>query len=272
MEITRITEKNEAAFEHVLNDTSQKAYPNMVRIGAVDDDKNGVAALSALIDADFIEITSLYVQPKYRKQGYGKALIDTLCEMAKGDYTAITAYVLNDDETEEFLEEMGFDLFDSTEFYYVRLGALLRAEKCRRALLDNDTDEIKNISELDAKEQKIFSLFLSENDMPVQGGYNPEWSTVRFDGNEVADLVLAECMQNDVMIIWQSFDRKNPKRIADHMTKLISLIEFQDNMGNDTRISFTAYNEKFLEVLSILTGNPAHVSFGGRFRKGIKLL
>ena len=44
MEITRITEKNEAAFEHVLNDTSQKAYPNMVRIGATDDDKNGVAA------------------------------------------------------------------------------------------------------------------------------------------------------------------------------------------------------------------------------------
>jgi hypothetical protein len=56
MDITRITGNNEACFAHVLNGTAVTATENMLRIGAVDDEGNGVAALSAYFDAQFIAI------------------------------------------------------------------------------------------------------------------------------------------------------------------------------------------------------------------------
>ena len=272
MEISRITEKNEEYFEHVLNGTAAKASANMLRIGVVDDEGRAVGALSAYADAEFIDITSIYVLEEYRKKGFGKALIDTLTELAGDDYTSIMVFVYEDEDTERFLEEAGFEFFDSTELHFIRLGEVLRSEKCRRLLLNNDTDELMNISGLDSTQKKVFTNFLKENNMPERGGYDPYWSTIRFEGNEVADLMLVEPVEYGVNMIWQHLDKKDVKKITLHMTELIRKMEEEAEFSPLARLNFASDNTRFLEVLAQLTGSTAHINPAGKYKRGIKLL
>ncbi len=272
MDITRITGNNEACFAHVLNGTAVTATENMLRIGAVDDEGNGVAALSAYFDAQFIEVTSLYVQEKYRRQGYGRALMETLVSLAEDDYTSVTVYVYDDEGAEEFLKGMGFELFDATELHYIRLGEVLRSAYCRRLLLDNDTEEIKNISDLDENEIKILLGFFKKNHIPLKGGFDPHWSTIRFDGTEVADIYLVEPMNGDVNMILQSFDKKNPQKITMHMTELIRKMEEEAEFGPLARFNFASDNTKFLEALGRSMGSTAYINSAGKYKKAIRLL
>ncbi|MCR4797581.1 MAG: GNAT family N-acetyltransferase [Lachnospiraceae bacterium] len=77
MELTRIGSNNWNLFSPVVYDAYAQNAPEVLRIGAIEDGEVcGSISLSYFMSEDQAFIDSLYVVPKFRKQGKGKALVE----------------------------------------------------------------------------------------------------------------------------------------------------------------------------------------------------
>lgn len=84
-------------------------YIDRGRMFAVDD--NGIKAVCVVTDEgnQILEIKNIAVEPDYQRKGYGKALVDFICEKFKDEYSALQAGTGDSPLTVPFYEKCGFE-------------------------------------------------------------------------------------------------------------------------------------------------------------------
>lgn len=274
MQITRITEVNEEFFQPFLPDAADYERPELLRLGAVTDDNEVAGALAAVIDFEVIEIMSIYVLPEYRRQGYGRELVNTvisLAEQAEGSYSAISASFAEDLTVRAFWAALGFDIFGDMSMYQIRFGEIMRSEKCRKILLKGDTKGVRQISSLDDTEKRILDNYLTERSMPVTGYYDPDWSTVVFTEGEISSAMLIKPSMGRINVLWFGMDSKDIKEPLKHMATYIRKIEADPSYDGTTPIVFPADNDSLLDVVETFTGSKSHITMTESYSQAIKL-
>lgn len=84
-------------------------YIDKGRMFAVDD--NGIKAVCVVTDEgnQILEIKNIAVEPDCQRKGYGKALVDFICEKFKDEYSALQAGTGDSPLTVPFYEKCGFE-------------------------------------------------------------------------------------------------------------------------------------------------------------------
>lgn len=84
-------------------------YIDRGRMFAVDD--NGIKAVCVVTDEgnQILEIKNIAVEPDCQRKGYGKALVDFICEKFKDEYSALQAGTGDSPLTVPFYEKCGFE-------------------------------------------------------------------------------------------------------------------------------------------------------------------
>ena len=106
------SEKEHGAIYHGIN--SYAAQRGMVGTGgyffvAYDDNKNIIAAISGFDNFGPAEIGGLWVDERFRNQGYGEALVDKAEEWAKQkECKAVTVFTLKDWPACAWYQKLGF--------------------------------------------------------------------------------------------------------------------------------------------------------------------
>ena len=78
MVITRITKENELKFNYLFPREAWAHDSDLIRLGAIDDEGKGVAALSARVEGRNIRIISLFVLEGHRRRGIGRMMVKWL--------------------------------------------------------------------------------------------------------------------------------------------------------------------------------------------------
>ena len=84
-------------------------YIDRGRMFAVDD--NGIKAVCVVTDEgnQILEIKNIAVEPDCQRKGYGKALVDFICEKFKDEYSALQAGTGDSPLTVPFYKKCGFE-------------------------------------------------------------------------------------------------------------------------------------------------------------------
>lgn len=84
-------------------------YIDRGRMFAVDD--NGIKAVCVVTDEgnQILEIKNIAVEPDCQRKGYGKALVDFICEKFKDEYSTLQAGTGDSPLTVPFYEKCGFE-------------------------------------------------------------------------------------------------------------------------------------------------------------------
>lgn len=275
MQITRITMNNEEYFTPFLPDTADYDQPNLLRLGVVTDDGEAAGAIAAFIDESIIEFISIYIQKEHRRAGYGRALVDALIDLAaesEDEYTAICAYFPDKPAFSEFFEKTGFDIFYDSSMYQIRLGEVIRSERCRKLLLKNNAKGIRNVSSLSEAETRLFTNFLLENNVPPMGYYDPDWSSVLFDDGRVSSVMLRRATPDKVEVLWFGTEKNDSGDSAKHIIDFIQKMEDSEIYDNSTPIVFLGDDTKLIESLDYLMGGSIHIGVVEKYHQALMLL
>ncbi len=271
--ITRIDKKNEDFFLPLLPKTEQRERRGLLRIGVTDERRMAAGALTAVTGRDDIEITSIYVYPDQRRKGYGRALTDALLHMVEdGGYGALSAYLEQDEGTEAFLRQMGFEIFEGMELYRVRLGEIMRSDRLRDYLMEKDARGIREIASLDTMEKKGSVRYLTESSILPGADYDPEYSTVCVRDGKITSAMLAQRMPDGMEVIWTGDARVSDLEAMRHMMVLVRRMEQDTGYNGTSVIRFMSDSPVFRDMLHALSVST------GRFRQergyihGIKIL
>lgn len=275
MQVTRITNKNEKPFLPLFPGSALKASEDLVRLGILDDEGAVAGGLSARIYDRFIDILSLYIVPSFRRQGYGKKLLDTLADTAKAHgYEALTAEFTENTAALDFSGAMGFENFESKDFYFFTLKEFLRSPLYKKLVKGKKDNGISYVSALSLSERKIFERHIGTRH------YDPEWSTVCFEDGEYRSALLTEHelytingeKHNSVAILLLDAKENRPTDILHHIQALArkAINEFGEEADVTFRTTFA--NETIMRNMFELLGRKTHLHREGCFIHAVKLL
>lgn len=111
MNIYQATDKRDYLRLLLLADEQESMIENYLEKGAMYVlDDNGVKAEIVVYDEDngVLEIKNLAVEPRFQRQGYGKKLIDFICEHYKQEYNTLQVGTGDSPLTVPFYERCGF--------------------------------------------------------------------------------------------------------------------------------------------------------------------
>ena len=273
MKITLINKENEDAFMSFMSNEIYKDNEELLRIGALDDDDNVAGALAAQISTVGADILSLYVNPEYRRKGYGREMVNTVFSLVSGtESNRVSAHFPKDDTAMAFFDAMGFELIEDMAIKYARLGEILESPVCRKNVLSANSDNVRIISELNAEEKNHFANYMKKRGFWVSGYYDPEYSSVCLDGDRITSTMLAHAGDGVAAILWMDFDRSYQKQLFKHMGVLIRRLESDERFDRSSKVFFAAQNEKFVDILSKLTLDPGIIKKEDSYIFGAKVI
>ncbi len=273
MRVTRITSQNEEYFLPLLHEQARKERPGLLRLGVTDDGKKPAGALSAFAGSKDIELSYVYILHEFRRQGYGRALVDLLVKLARiSGYEILSAYAENSYENQAFLRDTGFELFEGAEVYQARLGELIRSEKLKKYLFDKNHKGIRHISSLDTSEMKILGRFLADNKILKNIAYDKDFSTVCISDGRVTSVMIAHRLPEGMeMTCIADEDTDKTDAFRHFMTLLQSMC--QDLSFDDaTELIFMSDDDIFLDIFASLEKNTERLKSRRDILHGIRLL
>ena len=265
MQITRITKENEKFFGPFLTRGALYASPNLIRLGVIEDNR-AAGALSAVMHDAHIDITSLYVLPEFRRQGFGSALVDALESASRyRGIETISAEFLEDDDSTAFFDHLGYDLFSRFEQYSFTLGELMRSQIGKRYIEGKDPKHVVNISDMPSSDRKILDQHIGTRD------YTPSWSTAYIRGSKYVSSLLASPSSDGVSIVWLNSLSDNPMIFLYHIRALVRKTSevFPGNMGMEYRI--TLERDEIRQKITNLLGGTMHMRSMGRYINAVKV-
>lgn len=264
MEITKITKDNERAFLPFCARGAAKGAPDLIRIGAVMDNR-AQGALSARINDGIADITSLYILPEARRQGFGKALTGKLEEfMADSECDTICAAYQESTDLDLFFDSLGYVLFPGEEVYYFTLGELMRSEMWKKHISGRSTKGLTQIASLPPGKRKAHDIKTGFRD------YDPEWSTVCMDGEEFTSSLLAVNSAECVSIVWMNSDTEDPSVILQHLKSLVDKTVAVYPGRNDIKYRMIFEDEELSGKLETLLGGRGYLHSEGRIINALK--
>ena len=149
MKVIKINKKEESAFLPFFSEFPGTEEEGTIKLGALSEKREVAGILAASGLESEAHITALYVLPDFRRQGYGKALLDEFVFQAnvKGADAIQADFVYSDDAAEFFAHE-GFDLFYTGEQYYLTMGDLRRSRIYKRYLKEGAIKSVVPVSSL----------------------------------------------------------------------------------------------------------------------------
>ncbi|MCR4654904.1 MAG: GNAT family N-acetyltransferase [Lachnospiraceae bacterium] len=275
MQLTRITKENERNFLPLFPVSALIASDKLIRLGILNDEGEIAGALSAWIYDGFIDILSLYILPSFRRQGYARALVDTLADIAKRNgYEALTGEFLRDTTSAVFSGACGFELFEDRTQYYFTLGEYLRSPLYKRLVSRKKCRPVPRVSSLSHEDRQVLNR---QFDIKY---YDPAWSTACIENGVYKSCLLAEHdpykvngkEQGNVNILMLDSRSRSPVDFLYHIRALSdkAISEFGDDKDIVFRMIFK--NEKIIMSMIRLMGRKTILHSAGRYVYGVRLL
>ena len=274
MRLTIINDQNEDSFIPLMTYyESDGGMEDCLRIGVVDPGGAAAGALVARVDKKIIDIVSLYVVQKNRRQGYAKAMLRSLIELADPDeQTFISVRFSEDDELYAFFEAMGFELVYDMPLEYVSLRYVYKSGIFRRNVIRAGSSDIIKIDKLDNYQANTLVRYLKKKSLTGGGSFNPKISTVCMHGEEISSIMLAERSESDVSILWMDFTPGHQKELLKHLNMLVQYMHLDPAFNEDSCIYFAPENRRFTDTLVRLSIGENIVRKDTDYIFGVKLL
>ena len=273
MMITRISKQNEEYFIPLLHEQAGNESPDILRIGVTDDENKAAGALSAIVGQKDILLLSVYVDPGSRRQGYGRALVDSLAALADAsDCDVISVYAKGGDETEGFLSALGFELFETVGTCSVRMCDILKPEKLKKQLLRSVSSDIRAISSLDIKELRRFRSFLSENRIYAGALYDRDCSTVHISGDSILSATLVKSFPGGMDVTCTAAPGENVKEAFTHIAALVQYRLRDPDYDLTSEIRLVSSDRVFTDVFTAVEINTGHIAGRDKMIHGIRML
>ncbi|MCR5411068.1 MAG: GNAT family N-acetyltransferase [Lachnospiraceae bacterium] len=267
MKITKITKENERFFLPLFPKTARTPSPDLVRLGALDDEGAVSGVLSARIGEHRIDITSLYVIPERRRQGIARQIIKTLEAVVEGSgVEAIICDYLEDASSSAFFKAVGYDIFPGVKQYYFSVGEFLRSHMSLRHIAGRDHHGISFVADLTSEKRRELENRLRFN------AYDPDWSTAGFKEDRYISCMLADNYDRSVTIIWLHSDSEDPLVILRHFRALSEKTgeEYPDDRDVIYRMTFD--DERNIKRMAGILGGMRHMHYEGNRVSAIRLL
>ncbi len=232
-------------------------------------------ALGAVAYMNEIRIISVYIVATLRRHGYGRELVEALqrlSDTAGEDHYAITVTIKPDEGTEAFFNSLGFDLFDGQDVCSIRVGEIMKSKVLRKHLLERRSGRILTADQLDSGMKARFFDFLKKNSLPPEGYYDPQWSTVSFENNEVTGVILIRADENALNVVYRQGISGDIRKGVRPIGELIRKIEADDKYDNSTYFRFAVGDDRFFDIISSVLGYPLYADPTERSIRGIRLL
>ena len=273
MRLTIINEYNEKAFIPFMTDASDPGGAELIRIGAVDTEGYAAGALVARADDMIIDIISLYVDPKRRRQGFAKMMIDALAALTRPDEnTFISVRFIEDDDLYAFFEAMGFELIYDMSLEYITLRYVRRSDIFKRSVLKAGSSDVLPIAQLDRINGNKLARYLKKMSLGQIGSFDPAASSVCINGEEIISILLADVIDNDTSILWMDFKAGHQKNLFKHLNRLVKYMESDPRFDEDSKICFAPENRKFSETLVRLSVGKDHIKKSADYIYGVMSL
>ncbi len=266
MQITRITKENETYFSPFLPEVSKKTAPDLVCIGAMDDDRNVAGAMAVRVYDSYVDIISLYILPAYRRMGYGRFLVDQVAEIiiSRG-YESMIAELLQDEPATSFASAMGFELFKGKPQYWFSFKEYLRSPLYKRMVEGRKVKEVCSVTSCSAESKKILEREMGFCD------FDPKWSTCHIRGEKLESCLLAKRRGNNIFVLILYSKSDTPTEILQHIRALTFRILEKFPEGNPI-IRMTFERDEIIERFYSLLGGKEHLHQESNYIRAIKLL
>ncbi|MCR4589776.1 MAG: GNAT family N-acetyltransferase [Lachnospiraceae bacterium] len=240
---------------------------NLIRLGTIDDDGSASGALYARVYESFADLMSLYVLPKYRGKGCGRALMEDFENTLKDlDITSISGEYPEGDVLDRFFMSAGYELFPGKNIYQTTVGDLFRSPLFRKIETKKRKKGYGYISKLSVADKKVFGKIVNNVE------YDPDWSTARIDNGKYTSCLLCNTGENSINIIWTNSVDLSPEDFRQHTALLIDKIKDEMSDRTDTVINMTFERKEVSDYVTKVFGGKEHLRNTGRYIEAIKLL
>lgn len=267
MVITRITKKNELLFNYLFPKEAEGPGPDLIRLGVISDDGKGVGTLSARVYGTEVFIISLFILEAYRRQGYGRALMEWLINFLKDEgIEVLNTEFYSDRASEAFAEAMGFELFEMRPIYTFLLGEVFRSPLYKKHIEGKKVYKVKPVSALSTAKRKIFEKSVGGRE------FDPDWSTAVITRGKCTSSLLITHGKQDVSFVFINSINNNLRELLYHIRALVfkTIEEFPDR--RDIEFRLTILDERRVDNLAGLLGGRRHIHKAGYFRHAVKML
>ncbi len=266
MQITNITKENEKAFRTLFPRSFYIGSSDAIRLGAVSDEGETAGVIGARFDNDSTDIIHIYVLPKFRKQGIGRALVSAVEEVAENaGQSSVSAEFFDDENIIAFYSALGYDLFAGKLLYRVSVGEVMRSPLFKRFIKDKPHDRARKISSLSSKEKRMVGSRLSFVD------FDPDWSTVVIHGKDYQSVLLADHFDRAVSLVWLNSHSDDPTMLLHHLRSLMASIWAEYPDDRDVTIRMTFEREFIVQKICNLLGGSSHMHPDGRCINAVKV-
>ena len=228
----------------------------------------GAGALAGVIDDEVFEVTSLFVDPHFRKRGVGRALIETMEELLEDENMAIRIQYTNESKSTDglfpFLRKMGYedDPISYPEYYIGHVKDLKADPRFVRRIAGS----ILPFSEVTTILLKEISADNERRGLPVpEGGLTDEridrelsLCVVR-DRRVVAYVAVEEVDSSLIQIpaLWSALE--NPMETLSMVVKLVFAL--RECKSPDTRIAMLTTNVKAAKIIDYFFDYTRAISY-----------
>jgi len=267
MVITRITKENELKFNYLFPREAWAHDSDLIRLGAIDDEGKGVAALSARVEGRNIRIISLFVLEGHRRRGIGRMMVKWFeTFLLDQEIDVLDTEYFETDASNAFALAMGFDLFDTKPVYSFTIGDVLRSPLYKRHIEGRSVHKVRTISSLSFSEKKILKRAIGGSDG------DPDWSTVVIEKGRYSSSLLVTHGKSDVSLILIHSESEDKREVLYHIRAVVfkTLKEFPDRRDIEFRLTFL--DRRRVDNLAGLLGGRGHLREAGCYRHAVKLL
>ncbi|MCR4908841.1 MAG: GNAT family N-acetyltransferase [Lachnospiraceae bacterium] len=262
MEIVKINDKNRELFEPVLMEPDYEPGSSPESLGVLEDGRAAGAAVYIRGDGELI-LSSIYIVPQYRGQGFGGSLLDAVIDVGReaGAWFLNASFFLSQDDIASFLFSRGFVITGFHGLYAVQAGSLLNSEYVRKRLFEREYPGIcKSVGQLNRKELYSALKLFSREGYPVsrikRKEFLPQLSFCVFDiqGNELGG-ILCFSSGEDMTVDYLLIHGKGRPELLLMFRHFISALKSE---GYENSLCFFhAENEVVSSIVEKLSGAPA---------------
>lgn len=223
------------------------------------DGERAVGAVAGIIDGEVFEISSLFIEKDFRRQGVGSALVKKLEELLdESDMMIRARYTVHNEDNETlnpFFKRQGFteNPLSYPKFYMGDLGDV----KIDNRFAPKKSLGIFSFTEVQESLLRSFSNTALEEGYPVpEGGLvskkvEKDLSFAVVKDNKIGAYATIEKVDEkmlEVTSLWSDLD--DPMELLHMLSKLIHSLK--ESYGPDTRIAMLALNPKSLKLIDYL--------------------
>lgn len=258
MTVTRIGEANIQFFKGFLMEAGELQQNNILDLGVIDD---GVACGAAVFSVGryTAELLSLFVAPGYRRRGAAREMLSTFSALAAGtEVRSLTAAYIrgSTSELDDFFAACGFERFDSSPQFSVRIGDMQGSAQLRKYLAAG-ADHTIPFRELLPYQKKELEILLQKYDVSLReitsGIFSPALSFAAYDAKGKCS-ACAFCSDRGESV-GVDFLLSNSAAASPTLAVLRALFEALEKRGQpEQRLEFLAANPAVIPIAQKLLG------------------